>query len=119
MKRRTINLSKVDTLVLDEADQMFDMGFFPSIRQFWLFYQKTDKAFSSQQLCRTRIKALASEKCCKTQKTVQIERATPIHTVEQFILPIKPAIKERPLLVHLLSDLTPDESVLILLATKT
>ena len=31
--RRTINLSTIDTLVLDEADQMLDMGFFPTIKK--------------------------------------------------------------------------------------
>jgi ATP-dependent RNA helicase RhlE len=29
----TIDLSRLEVLVLDEADQMFDMGFFPAIRQ--------------------------------------------------------------------------------------
>jgi len=31
--RRTIDLSRLEVLVLDEADQMFDMGFLPDIRR--------------------------------------------------------------------------------------
>jgi ATP-dependent RNA helicase DeaD len=33
LQRRTINLSKVKLLVLDEADRMFDMGFIDDVRQ--------------------------------------------------------------------------------------
>jgi ATP-dependent RNA helicase RhlE len=31
--RGTVDLSRLEVLVLDEADQMFDMGFFPDIRR--------------------------------------------------------------------------------------
>jgi ATP-dependent RNA helicase RhlE len=33
VQRRTVDLSTVEYLVLDEADQMFDMGFLPDIRR--------------------------------------------------------------------------------------
>ncbi len=33
INRKTVNLSKIEVLVLDEADQMFDMGFLPDIRK--------------------------------------------------------------------------------------
>ena len=33
IRRQTVDLSKVEVLVLDEADQMFDMGFLPDIRR--------------------------------------------------------------------------------------
>ena len=33
LQERTINLSQITALVLDEADQMFDMGFLPTVRR--------------------------------------------------------------------------------------
>jgi len=33
IRRRTVDLSHVEVLVPDEADQMFDMGFLPDIRR--------------------------------------------------------------------------------------
>ena len=41
--RKTVDLSHVEVLVLDEADQMFDMGFLPDIRRILGHLPKSDR----------------------------------------------------------------------------
>ena len=42
-KSRVINLSNVDTLVIDEADRMLDMGFIPDVRRIMSFLPPKNK----------------------------------------------------------------------------
>ena len=43
VKSRVINLSSVDTLVIDEADRMLDMGFIPDVRRIMSFLPPKQK----------------------------------------------------------------------------
>ena len=43
VKSRVINLSNVDTLVIDEADRMLDMGFIPDVRRIMSYLPPKDK----------------------------------------------------------------------------
>lgn len=43
VKGRVINLAQVDTLVIDEADRMLDMGFIPDVRRIMSYLPAKDK----------------------------------------------------------------------------
>ena len=43
VKSRVINLSNVDTLVIDEADRMLDLGFIPDVRRIMSYLPPKDK----------------------------------------------------------------------------
>ena len=45
-------------IVLDEADEMLDMGFLEILNKFFHTYQKIDKHFFSQQLCQNQSRDL-------------------------------------------------------------
>ena len=116
LQRKTLDLSKVDTLVLDEADQMFDMGFFPSIRNILQLLPKHRQSLFFSATMPEKIKALAAE-MLQNPETVQVQKVAPKNSIEQALLPVSQRAK-KSLLLHLLSDLTPDESVLIFTKTK-
>ncbi len=48
IRQKTINLSQVEIMVIDEADRMLDMGFIPDVRRlvYMTPHKTTDRRFS-------------------------------------------------------------------------
>jgi ATP-dependent RNA helicase RhlE len=115
LSQGTIDLSHVDVLVLDEADQMFDMGFLPDIRR--ILKQVPDKRqtllFSATMPA--DIRKLANE-ILKEPVTIQVGNSAPPITVTHAIYPVEQHLKT-PLLLELLHH-TDTDSVLIFTRTK-
>jgi ATP-dependent RNA helicase RhlE len=111
----TIDLSKVEVLVLDEADQMFDMGFFPDIRKILkaLPGQRQTLLFSATMPI--EIKRLANDVLRRPQ-TIQADSATSAVTVSHAIYPVAQHLKT-DLLLQMLNK-TDTGSVLVFTRTK-
>jgi ATP-dependent RNA helicase RhlE len=115
LKQRTINLSKVDILVLDEADQMFDMGFLPDIRKILSYLPKKRQTLLFSATMPPAINDLAHEVLHHPVK-VEISRSKPPTSVTQILFPVPSHLKTE-LLLYLL-DKTKKESVLVFTRTK-
>ncbi len=111
----TVDLSHLEVLVLDEADQMFDMGFFPDIRRIIRQVPKQRQTLLFSATMPDQIRHLASEVLNKPI-TVQMGASAPAETVRHALYPVAPTLKT-PLLMELLSDIDTG-SVLVFTKTK-
>ena len=115
ISRGTIDLSTVEVLVLDEADLMFDMGFFPDIKRIvkQLPVRRQTLLFSATMP--DDVLSLATE-TMKDPVRVQIGHTAPADTVSHTFYPVETHLKTA-LLKHLLSS-TETGPVLVFTRTK-
>lgn len=87
-----IRLGAVETLVLDEADHMFDMGFLPDIRRILraLPDERQNLLFSATMP--REIRRLADEVLCDPH-VVELARTAPAETIEHGLYPVAEARK--------------------------
>ena len=114
--RQTVDLSRVEVLVLDEADQMFDMGFLPDIRRILGHLPKSDRQtllFSATMP--GQIRRLADE-VLNNQVRVQVGHDAPAETVSHAFYPVARHLKTA-LLLKLLGN-TSTDAVLVFTRTK-
>ncbi len=115
IQQRTISLDQVATLVLDEADQMFDMGFFLSIRKILRHLPKKKQTLLFSATMPAAINELAQEVLQKPVK-VEIGHSAPAASVQQMLFPVTQQLKTE-LLVKILKQ-TDIKSVLVFTRTK-
>lgn len=111
----TIDLSHLEVLVLDEADQMFDMGFLPDIRRILKHVPAKRQTLLFSATMPPDINKLASE-VLSDPVTVKVGNTAPPVTVSHAIYPVEQHLKTA-LLLELLQH-TDTESVLIFTRTK-
>jgi ATP-dependent RNA helicase RhlE len=111
----TVNLSGLEVLVLDEADQMFDMGFLPDIRRILKHVPEKRQTLLFSATMPDDIRRLASDILSKPV-TVQVGNSEPPVTVSHALYPVAQHLKT-PLLLELLTH-TDTESVLVFTRTK-
>jgi ATP-dependent RNA helicase RhlE len=112
---RAIDLSKVEVLVLDEADRMCDMGFFPDIRRIVKLLPRKRQTLFFSATMPDDIRALA-DTILHNPATVQIGMIAPAETVSHALYPVTHGLK-KPLLFAML-DQTATGRVLIFTRTK-
>ena len=113
--RKTVDLSRLEVLVLDEADHMFDMGFFPDIRRILSHVPAKRQTLMFSATMPAEIRRLAGD-VLDHPVTVQIGTTAPADTVRHALYPVEQHLKTA-MLVALLRH-TDTKSVLVFTRTK-
>jgi len=102
VRQKTVNLSRVEIFVLDEADRMLDMGFIPDIRRIMALLPKERQNLLFSATFSDAIRHLADD-FLRDPAQIQIARRNaPSDLVSHRIHPVT-AERKRELLAHIIS----------------
>jgi ATP-dependent RNA helicase RhlE len=99
--RKLVRLDAVETLVLDEADHMFDMGFLPDVRRILASLPASRQNWLFSATMPTEIRRLA-DRILDRPHVVDLTRTGPGLTIEHALYPV-PETSKSDLLNRLLS----------------
>jgi ATP-dependent RNA helicase RhlE len=111
-----VDLTRVSVLILDEADQMLDMGFLPALRKVVAAVPRRRQTLMFSATMPDEIRELASRWLREPQYVHVDPVATPAKQVLQSVYLVEAAVKSQ-LLVHLLQH-TPAARTLVFTRTK-
>lgn len=112
---RAVNLSRIEVLVLDEADHMFDMGFLPDLRRIITLLPKKRQNLLFSATMPDAIRHLA-DGILRNPAVVKIDHNRPVATVTHTLFPVEQQGKTA-LLKSILAD-AGVEATLIFTRTK-
>lgn len=103
VERGTVNISKIDLLILDEADRMLDMGFLPAVRKILSRVPEKRQTLLFSATMSPSVKELAYSIMNKPELIEVNRRNMTAQTIEQVVYPVATASKTA-LLLNLLEN---------------
>jgi ATP-dependent RNA helicase RhlE len=114
LNRRAVRLDRIETLVLDEADHMFDMGFLPDIRRIVAALPERRQNLLFSATMPKEIRRLANQ-LLRDPHEVELDHTRPLETIEHALYPVGERSK-LDLLEHVLSG---DDFISAIVFTRT
>lgn len=105
-----IRLDAVETVVLDEADQMLDLGFIPAIRQIMAKLPRQRQAVMFSATMPKPIRALAGEFLRDPREVAVSVESNPVDRIDQQVLLLAPEEKKDKL-AWLLADVAVERAI--------
>ena len=94
IQRKTLDLSKIEMLVLDEADHMFDMGFLPDIKKLVSFVPKQRQTLLFSATMPKEIRGLA-EAVLTDPQSIKVSNGEMAATVTHSLFPVSNDLKSQ------------------------
>ncbi|MBD3317506.1 MAG: DEAD/DEAH box helicase [Chitinivibrionales bacterium] len=116
VKRESINLSRIEVLVLDEADRMYDMGFIHDVRKIVSYLPPQRQTLLFSATMSREIRSLVGEIQNKPHQVNIGDPYSPVDTVEQRFY-LAPTKTKNELLLHIVRTERP-ETMLVFSRTK-
>ena len=116
MNRKTANFSKLEILILDEADRMLDMGFAEEINEILKRVPKKRQTMLFSATIPTSIESLSKRALHDPEQITVAPPATPAEGIHHAVLPLLGQNKQRAVMAIL--DQAEATSVLIFSRTK-
>lgn len=101
-EQRAVDLGRIEVLVLDEADHMFDMGFLPSIQRIVGLLPKKRQNLLFSATMPPAIRGLA-DKILQKPVVVELNRSAPASTIDHALYMV-PAAQKLLLLRHMIAE---------------
>ena len=115
VQQRYVRLERIEILVLDEGDRMFDMGFLPDVKRIIKAVPVQRQTMLFSATFPSEVEQLAVQSMTDPQR-ISMGLSRPAHTVTHALYPV-PAHLKSALLLKLLKQ-TATESVLVFTRTK-
>ncbi|MEE9391788.1 MAG: DEAD/DEAH box helicase [Planctomycetota bacterium] len=117
LTRPYASLSRVEVLILDEADRMLDMGFLPDVRRILLQVPEDRQTLLFSATMPPQIAKLAKEMLYEPERIAVERKQAPAKGVRQKMISVSQPDKQT-LLLDILDDRN-DDSVLVFTRTKS
>ncbi len=115
LQQRVVRLDRIETLVIDEADHMFDMGFLPDLRRILAALPARRRNLLFSATMPEAIRGLADQILAEPH-VVELDHVGPATTIEHALYPVRENDK-RDLLEHILAA-DRSESAIVFTRTK-
>ena len=108
--RRAVDLSKVETVVLDEADRMLDMGFWPDVRRILALLPANRQNLLFSATMAPEVVKIVESLLVEPVRVEVTPPSTPVERIEQAVFPVAREQKT-DLLVELLAREEPTRTL--------